>query len=48
MWQIQFDVEGDNRFETYLNIQPFVEKEKEVRWQVYSKSYTKYMNVHSS
>jgi uncharacterized protein YxeA len=30
MWQIQFDVEGNNRFETYLNILPLVAKEKEV------------------
>lgn len=30
MWQVQFDVEGDNRFETYLNILPLVDKEKEV------------------
>jgi hypothetical protein len=30
MWQIQFDVEDNNRFETYLNILPLVSKEKEV------------------
>ncbi len=30
MWQIQFDVEENNRFETYLNILPLVAKEKEV------------------
>ncbi len=30
MWQIQFDVEGNNRFETYLNILPLIEKQKEV------------------
>lgn len=30
MWQIQFDVEENNRFETYLNILPLIEKEKEV------------------
>lgn len=30
MWQVQFDVEGDNRFETYLSILPLVDKEKEV------------------
>jgi len=29
IWQVQFDVEGDNRFETYLNLIPLVEKEKE-------------------
>jgi hypothetical protein len=30
IWQIQFDVQGNNRFETYLNILPLVRKEKEV------------------
>ena len=30
MWQVQFDVEGDNRFVTYLSILPLVDKEKEV------------------
>lgn len=30
MWQIQFDVEENNRFETYLNLLPLVAKEKEV------------------
>ncbi len=30
MWQVQFDVQGDNRFETYLYTLPLVEKEKEV------------------
>jgi hypothetical protein len=30
MWQIQFDVEDNKRFETYLNILPLVAKEKEV------------------
>ena len=29
MWQVQFDVGGDNRFETYLNILPLATKEKE-------------------
>ncbi|RUA23719.1 MAG: hypothetical protein DSY76_09040 [Bacteroidetes bacterium] len=30
MWQVQFDVEDNNRFETYLNILPLVEEEEEV------------------
>jgi len=30
MWQVQYDIEGDNRFETYLNILPLVDKEKEL------------------
>lgn len=30
MWQVQFDIEGDSRFETYLNILPLVEEQKEV------------------
>ena len=30
MWQVQYDVEGDNRFETYLNLLPVVSKEKEI------------------
>lgn len=30
MWQVQFDVEGDNRFETHLNILSLVDKEKEI------------------
>ncbi len=30
MWQVQFDVQDDNRFETYLNILPLVDKVKEV------------------
>ena len=29
IWQVQFDIEGDNRFETHLNLIPLVEKEKE-------------------
>lgn len=29
MWQVQFDVEGDDRFETILNILPLVTKQKE-------------------
>ena len=30
MWQVQFDIKDNNRFETYLNILPLVNKEKEV------------------
>lgn len=30
MWQVQFDVQDDNRFETHLNILPLVGKAKEV------------------
>jgi hypothetical protein len=30
MWQVQFDVEGANRFQTNLNILPLVSEEKEV------------------
>lgn len=29
MWLVQFDVEDENRFETYLNILPLVENNKE-------------------
>ena len=29
MWQVQFDVQGDNRFETYLNLLPLVSAENE-------------------
>lgn len=38
MWQVQFDVNGDNRGETLLNILPLVSKEKEVngRFTLYS------------
>jgi hypothetical protein len=38
MWQVQYDIEGDNRFETYLNLVPLVSKEKEVtgRFILYS------------
>ena len=38
MWQVQFTLEGDNRFETYLNILPFISKEKEEngRFTLYS------------
>lgn len=30
MWQVQFDVQDDNRFETHLNILPLVIKAEEV------------------
>ena len=30
MWQVQFDIEGNDRFETYLNLLPLVTKEKEL------------------
>lgn len=38
MWQVQYDIEGDNRFETLLNFVPLVFKEKEVtgRFILYS------------
>jgi len=38
MWQVQFDVGGDNRHETYLSLKPLVSKEKEVdgRFMLYS------------
>jgi hypothetical protein len=38
MWQVQFDVQGDNRGVTYLNLLPLVPKEKEVdgRFTLYS------------
>ena len=38
MWQVQYDVKGDNQFETYLNFVPLVSKEKEVngRFFLYS------------
>lgn len=29
MWQVQFDVQGDNRMEVYLNMLPLVTKDKE-------------------
>ena len=29
MWQVQYDIEGKNRFETYLNLLPLVTLEKE-------------------
>ena len=35
MWQVQYDVEGDNRFEIYLNFVPLVSKEKEVNGRFY-------------
>lgn len=38
MWQVQYDVKGDDRLETYLNISPLVSAEKEVtgRFTLYS------------
>ena len=30
MWQVQYDIEDNNRFETFLSYIPLVEKEKEV------------------
>jgi hypothetical protein len=38
MWQVQFDVQGENRGVTYLNLLPLVSKEKEVdgRFTLYS------------
>lgn len=30
MWQVQYDVEDDNRLETYLNFVPLVSTEKEL------------------
>lgn len=38
MWQVQYDVEGDNRMETYLNFVPLVSKENELngRFTLYS------------
>ncbi len=38
MWLVQFDLEDENRFETYLNILPLAEKNKEVdnRFTLYS------------
>jgi hypothetical protein len=38
MWQVQFDIEEDNRFEVYLNFLPLVSAEKEVngRFNLYS------------
>ncbi len=30
MWQVQFDVQENNRFETYLNLLPLASKEKEI------------------
>lgn len=29
IWQVQYDIEGDNRFETNLNLIPLVEEKKE-------------------
>ena len=38
IWQVQYDIEGDYRFETYLNLLPLVSKEKEMngRFTLYS------------
>lgn len=38
MWQVQFDVNGENRFESYLNVISLVEEQKEVddRFTLYS------------
>jgi hypothetical protein len=38
MWQVQYDVQGDNRGVTYLNLLPLVPNEKEVngRFTLYS------------
>jgi hypothetical protein len=38
MWQVQYDVEGDNRLETFLNALPLVSKDHEVngRFTLYS------------
>lgn len=38
MWQVQYDIEGDNRLETFLNILPLVKEEDEVngRFTLYS------------
>ena len=30
MWQVQYDINGDNRFEIYLNLAPLISTEKEV------------------
>lgn len=30
MWQVQFDVEGNNRFETFLNLLPLVGEKEEI------------------
>lgn len=42
MWQVQYDVQDNNRFETYLNFLPLVGKEKEVdnRFTLHSTSNT--------
>ena len=42
MWQVQYDVNGNNRFETYLNLIPQVTKEKEIndRFTLYSTQNT--------
>lgn len=30
IWQVQYDVEGDNRHETFLNVLPLVTKDNEI------------------
>lgn len=30
IWQVQYDIEGDNRFETYLNILSLIDLDKEL------------------
>ncbi len=30
IWQVQYDTQGDNRFESFLNLLPLVEEEEEV------------------
>lgn len=42
IWQVQFDIEDDNRFETYLNALPLVDQEQEVnnRFTLYSTENT--------
>ena len=29
MWQVQYNINGNNRFETFLNIHPLIERENE-------------------
>jgi hypothetical protein len=38
IWQVQYDIEGDNRFEVYLNFVPLVSVDKQVngRFTLYS------------
>lgn len=37
MWQVQFDLNGDNRFEVYLNLMPLATKSEEAidRFELY-------------